>query len=100
MFFELYFIVAINDLFDVVYTAVADLNGISVKYVPKIVACWETVVDKVEEFFANVSIYIFTERRAVPSDVVSWSVSFVVGFRPFKIEFVVVFTLIQCFLAK
>ena len=65
MFLELHFIAAINNLFDVVYTAVADLNGVSVEYRSKIVACWETVVDKVEEFFANVSIYIFTEQRVV-----------------------------------
>ena len=66
MFLEFYFIVAISDLFDVFYTAAADLNGISVEYLPKIVACWETVVDRVEEFFANVSIYIFTEREVLP----------------------------------
>ena len=56
MFLELYSIVAINNLFDAVYTVLA---GVSVEYLPKIVACWEKVFDKVEEFFANVSIYNF-----------------------------------------
>ena len=42
-------LLAINSLFDVVYTAVADLNGVSIEYLSKLVAWWETVV-KIEEF--------------------------------------------------
>ena len=94
---------AINNLFDVVYTAVADLNGVSVKYLPNIVACWETVVDKVEEFFLPTLVFTFLLKgglyhRMLFLGLFFFCVCVCVGFRRFKLEFVVVATVIQCFL--
>ena len=56
---QLLFSMVVDDLSSIVHAAVADLDGVVVKYFPQSVACWEKLVYQDKEVVSNILVDIF-----------------------------------------
>ena len=66
---------AVNDLFSVIHTTVADFDGIAIKDFSKLAVFWEVLVHKGEESVTDIGVDVFAEWGVVPEDFVPLSVS-------------------------
>ena len=53
------FIMVVDNLSSIVHAAVADLDGVAVKYSTQFVTCWEMLVYQGKEAVSNIVVDIF-----------------------------------------
>ena len=73
----------VDNLSSIAHAAVADLNGVAVKYFPQCVACWEMLFYQGKEALSNIASDILAIWGNKAKDVVSLSVLFLCWFRWF-----------------
>ena len=69
----------VDNLSSIAHAAVADLNGVAVKYSPQFVACWEMLFYQGKEAVSNIVGDIYAIWKIIPKGVVPLSVLFFGG---------------------
>ena len=59
----------VSYLFHIRCTAIAQFDGVSVKYFPQFVANWKTCVDKADERYSYIRFNVSVKRLVKPYDI-------------------------------